>query len=130
MSKAETIKAGLENGAELSSFGVITSVETNLTREAFIDGTPRDMVQQVFTLDPGQAAVIEAEASVFVAHLSDVIAADLADPELADLIERVRQDSLQAISRDALTAFTSALEQEAGININSTALTHLQSQFP
>jgi len=128
--QAAEIKAQLDNGARISSLGLPVTVETRITRDAFIDEATPDFLDEVFKLDPDGSVVVEAPSSVLIAQLSEVLPADKDNPDAKALREALNDSVRQGVASDLLDAFTKAMEAEAGISLNQTAINAVHAQFP
>ncbi len=100
-----------------------------LTRDARVPDTPQDFVLQVFEMAPEEARVIPGITSVYVVRLDAVTAPDLADEAIAGLARQLRAQVAQAVGADLLEAYATALEAEAGITLNQSALNAVHAQF-
>ncbi len=129
LAKAEEIVALIDNGATLSSQGLVTSSVGTLPRGGFIEGAPADLSRVAFTLVPGKAGVVDAENRVIVVTLDAVQAADPADPEVVAVKDAVAKQLSQSTAQDLFELYARAAEIEAGISINSAAINAVQAQM-
>lgn len=127
---ASALVAQLEGGATLSSLGHPVTVQTHATRTTFIDGTAPEFLATVFGAQKGQTITYKGEDSLLIAHVSDILDPDANDPDIETIRTALRDDVIQSLGQDALTAFTRALQAEAGISLNQTAINAVHAQFP
>ena len=128
--EADEIMKKLDGGASLSSLGLPVTVETQLTRNAFIEGAPAGMLEKVFALETGEAVVVEGDGTVVIAQLNDILPPDPEDPDLVATEKAIRDEIRQGLGQDALALFTRAVEQEAGISLDQAAINAVHAQFP
>ncbi len=126
---AATILAQLENGASLSSMGHAVTVQTHITRDAFIDDTPPDFLEQIFALEPGESIAAAGEGYTVIATLHQVLDSDPEDPDAAAVRDAINDGIRQGIGQDALDAFNNALQFEAGISLDQAAINAVHAQF-
>ena len=126
--RAVEIKAGIEAGATLESFGIV-SVTANSARESFVEGAPAGLMTAVFDMDPGDLRVIEGPDFVAVLRLDTVTAAATEGDDATALREAIAVQAEQAIAQDAFTLFTNALSAEAGITLDQTAINAVHATF-
>ncbi len=130
LDQAAVMKAGLDAGARLSGTGFETNVETRLRRSDFIENAPRAMIVRAFELERGETAVVEGDDRVVILTLDAIHAAEPGDADLAARVDAITSSALQSIANDALDAFTRAIQLDAGISLNQTAISAIQAQFP
>ncbi len=129
--KAETdaLLANLGSGASLSSLGLPVAVETNAKRDSVYLGKPPGFLEAIFELETGTATSVTSATAAIIIQLNSVSGADPHDPDRAALHQAIMDDTAQSIGQDALSAFSNALQQEAGISLNQTAIAAVHAQF-
>ena len=130
LDQAAELKAQVENGASLGSFDQPVTVETHITRDAFIEETTPAFLEEVFTMEAGATAVIEGEDGVLIAQLAEVLPAETDNPDAQQLAEALNDGMRQGIANDLLDAFTDSMVTRAGISLNQGAINAVHSQFP
>ena len=129
--EAEALREKIAAGAPIGTLGYPVTVETGLTRDAFIEGTPPDFVASVFALEKvGESAISEDAGAVLLAQLTEIRPADRESPEAQQVAAAVRDATVQSLSQDALTMFIRAVQNRAGISINQAAINAVHAQFP
>jgi len=130
MEQAQVLTAELNAGARLGSLGYPSTVETNITRSDFIQRAVPTLITEVFALEPGGSVIVDNEGGVIIAQLAAVLPADTEDPETKRLADAINEGIAQGIAQDTLAAFSQAMERQAGISINQSALNAVHAQFP
>ncbi len=128
--RAEEIVAEIGDGETLSGLGLPVTVETRLTRDAFIEEATPEFLALIFTLDPGAATVVQAPDGVLIGQLNEVLPADPEDTDAAEMTAEFNEGLRQGIANDLLETFTGAMESRAGISLNQTAINAVHAQFP
>ncbi len=127
--RAIEIKAALEGGASIGTFGIV-DVTPETARDGFIAGTPDSLLPDVFTMAEGDVRVIEAEGFVAVVRLDRILPAATEGPDAEALKTALMAQAEQAISADAFNAYTTALTSEAGISIDQAAINAVHASLP
>lgn len=118
----------LQNGATLEGLGLVVTRHAKAGRGKFVEGLPTAVVEKVFSTEEGGHAVVEAEG-VHLIRVDAVTASDPADPEVAALRASVETQLRQAIANDIYTAYLTALQTEAGIVLNASAIEAVHAQM-
>ncbi|MBW6505734.1 MAG: SurA N-terminal domain-containing protein [Rhodobacteraceae bacterium] len=129
LARAEAAVAAVSAGAPLSAQGLITTTVGNLPRGGFLADVPAAVAAAAFTMQPGEARVIDAEGRVLVLVLDAVYAT--ADDDEATLAAR---DALaaqieQSLARDLVDLYGRAALAEAGLRIDAAAIAAVQAQM-
>jgi peptidyl-prolyl cis-trans isomerase D len=127
--RAIEIKAAVEGGASLGSFG-ITEVTPEIARDGFIANAPDSLMPAVFAMAEGDVRVIEAPGFVAVVRLDRIQPAAAEGPDAEALREAIAAQAVQALSGDAFAAFTNALTAEAGISLDQALINAVHASFP
>lgn len=126
--RAAEIKAGVDAGAALESFGSV-QVSTELPREGRIDGAPEDTMSRIFKLPQGELTVLQDADYTALVRVDRVIPAASAGSDSDALKSAIRAQIEQGLAEDALTLWTSALTQDAGITIDQKTIDAINAQF-
>ncbi|MFM2354416.1 MAG: hypothetical protein RLZZ528_152 [Pseudomonadota bacterium] len=127
--RAAEIAALADNGATLESLGLVTTRYDGFARGGHVADAPDEIAQAVFETEAGKSKAVEAEGLVHVLAVTAVHAADLADPEVSALRGQVEARATQGLSQDLLDLFTSGIQSEAGITLNSPAIAAINAQL-
>ncbi|MEP1496264.1 MAG: peptidylprolyl isomerase, partial [Pseudophaeobacter sp.] len=108
--------------------GTQVQTETGLTRTAYLDNTPADMMNQIFTMAPGDLKVIKGEASTVVVRLDEILAAEN-NEETQLLAEALGTQLDQAVSEALFSAFISAAQLRAAPRVDEQALNAVMTNY-
>lgn len=127
---AETLKSDVDGGQTISSLGYPVTVDTQRTRDAFIENAPQGFLDQVFSTEAGESLIVEGADTIILVYVAEILPPDESDPDTARIADLIADDANQTMGQDALIAFTRAVEAEAGISINQATLNAVHTQFP
>ena len=116
--------------SDIAALGLTATEEAELARDAFIEETPRDLVEQAFDMAVGEARVVEGGEEAFILRLNAINEVDRTDPDTNVLARSIEGRVTQSLSQDIFQAFTNAVQSEAGISINQSAINAVHAQFP
>ncbi|MGB0659944.1 MAG: SurA N-terminal domain-containing protein [Mangrovicoccus sp.] len=130
--QAEEILASLENGESFESLGLTPVIRTGLTRGAPAFDLPVAILEPVYSTDAGEVKILEAEdeAAVYLLRVDAVEAPDASSAEAQNMLATVSQETTQAIAQEILVLTAKAVAQQAGVEINQTALNAVHAAFP
>lgn len=126
--RAVEIKALVEGGASLGSFGIVERTG-GIARDGFVENTPPQFLQDVFAMDAGQMRVIEGPGFTGLVLLDTITPGDGQGDDAAALKGALATQIEQALSQDALSMFTNALTGSAGITLDQNAINAVHAQF-
>lgn len=126
--RAVEIKAAVEGGAALGSFGIVDRT-ANIARDGFVENTPPELMTAAFAMSEGELRVIEGPNFVGILRLDGISPAAAEGEAAAALKGAIATQVEQAISQDALQLFTNALTNEAGISLDQSAINAVHAQF-
>lgn len=127
--RAAEIKAALDGGAAIGTFGIV-DVTPETARSGFIADVPETLLPEVFKMAEGAAQVIEAPGFVAVVKLDKVMPAATDTEDAKALKASLEAQVEQAISQDAFAAYTAALTAGAGITIDQAAINAVHASLP
>ncbi|MCU0826170.1 MAG: peptidyl-prolyl cis-trans isomerase [Tabrizicola sp.] len=128
--RAIEIKAALEGGAAIGTFGIV-DVTPEIARDGFIADAPDSLMPAVFAMaNEGDVQVVEEPGFVAVIRLDRILPPDATDEEAQAFREALVERARQAIAGDAFAAFTRALADEAGITLDQAAINAVNSSMP
>jgi peptidyl-prolyl cis-trans isomerase D len=127
--RAEAMLAEIEGGESPASLGLTEVIETGLTRDGFIEAAPPALVDRAFALAPGDWAVVEDEAGVFLLRLDAVTEADQDSAEARSVKQNFLASSAQALALDIEAAFSTAIEAQAGISLDQSMINAVNTSF-
>jgi peptidyl-prolyl cis-trans isomerase D len=126
--RAEAIRAEVEAGAALGAYGIV-SVTRAITRDGFVEDAPASLIPAIFEMSAGEVRVITGEGFTGLVRLDSVEAAETTGEDAEALRDTIELRARQALAQDAFTLFTNALSNEAGIQIDQTALNAVHAQM-
>ena len=127
--QANEIAESLSEVGDLAASGLTATIETDITRQDFIEGLPRSFIDAVFEMEPGARSVIDAGARVFLVRL-DAIAPPDPDAENGAVLNSALTRQLEdGLGRDILGAFAADVQSRAGIEIDQRALDAVNASF-
>ena len=102
---------------------------TGLTRGGFINGVPQDLVTQAFEIaEPGQMQVVDADSRVFLLRLDAIHPAASDDEEAQQVRDGIDARLADSMRQDVFDYFTRALQAQAGVTLNQTAVDAVNAQ--
>ncbi|MEY4872693.1 MAG: hypothetical protein RLZZ563_2023 [Pseudomonadota bacterium] len=126
--RAEVIKTEVAAGASLGAYGIV-SVTRQILRDGFVENTPPDMIGQIFAMAEGDLAVVQADGFTGVVRLDAIAPADTTGEDAEALRDSIAIRAQQTLAQDSFQLFTNALSNEAGIQIDQTAINAVHAQF-
>jgi peptidyl-prolyl cis-trans isomerase D len=127
--RAAEIKAALEGGAAIGSFGIV-DVTPETPRNGFVADAPETLLADVFKLAEGAVQVVEADGFHAVVRLDRILPAATTGEEAEAMQDALATQAQQAIAADAFAAFTGALTAEAGITLDQAAINAVHASLP
>jgi peptidyl-prolyl cis-trans isomerase D len=127
--RAAEIAALVDNGATLESLGLVTTRYEGFARGGHVADAPGDIASAVFEAAAGKSRTVVADGQVHLAAVTAVHPADLADPEVGALRGQIEARASQGLSQDLLDLFTTGIQSEAGITLNSSAIAAINAQL-
>ena len=120
--QAESLAEGYRHGREMATLGSALSFDRDVTRDGFIEGTPPDFTPTLFEMEPGDLRVLSADGDAWILRLEAINPPDPSDAEAQVLKEAFSAQMAGDIGRAIAGAYTQALVDEAGVEINQSAL--------
>lgn len=125
--KAGGMKALLDAGDAFDTLGLTVETGEGLTRGAV---NPPAMARQIFSMETGQSAVIEAGNEVYLLRLDAILPPDEEDPAAAFLRQTLDSQAAQSLTQDIYGYFAESLLGEAGLTLEQSAINAVHAQFP
>lgn len=126
--RAEAVKTEVAAGASLGAYGIVT-VTRAVTRDAFVEDAPAALIETVFTLAEGDLAVVQGDGLAGLVRLDAILPAETEGEDAIALREAISIRAQQTLAQDAFQIFTNALSNEAGIQIDQSAVNAVHAQF-
>lgn len=124
-----------ERAAEIAASDTLTPAGqteaiTGLARDGQLEGTPRDLVQEVFAADPDTRLAISGdETRAFIVFIEAVDVPDPAAGDAADIRAAVEQQAANGITADLFQGYGTAVQNAAGFTVNQEAVRQIQAQL-
>ncbi|MFS4579852.1 SurA N-terminal domain-containing protein [Phaeobacter sp. C3_T13_0] len=125
--EAERLAEILRGGQTLPEGSEMTS-ETGLTRGAYIDAAPQQLMARVFDLTEGEIAVVTDGTSAVVVRLNETLPVD-DSPEMSALSDAMATQLDQALAQALFEAFVQDAQTRAAPRIDPQALNAVQANF-
>lgn len=127
--RAEAVAADVAAGKDLGAQGLLVTQTAAAARTGFIEGVPPSLPLTAFATEPGKAAPVVSGEQVFVVAVTRVIPADPANPYVMRMHDTVAIQLGQSLGDDLIEFFARAAENEAGLTLDSTAISAVQAQI-
>ena len=127
--RAAEIKAALEGGAKIGTFGIV-DVTPETARSGFVADAPETLLADVFRMAEGAVEITEAEGFTAVVQLDRILPAATEGEDAEALKASLEAQAQQAISQDAFAAYTAALTAGAGITLDQAAINAVHTSLP
>lgn len=128
LARAEAVKAEVEGGKSLGAFGIVT-VTNSIIRDGFVEDAPQDLLQTLFAMTEGETRVVQGDGFTGLLRLDAILPAETAGEDAEALRDSIAIRARQTLAQDAFTLFTNALSNEAGIQIDQTAVNAVHAQM-
>lgn len=126
--RAEAVQAEVAAGASLGAYGIVT-VTRAVTRDAFIEGVPQTLLPTLFGMQQGDLQLVQGDGFTGLLRLDAILPAETEGEDAIALREAISIRAQQTLAQDAFQLFTNALSNEAGIQIDQTAINAVHAQF-
>ena len=119
----------LQSGQSFVELELTENIQENITRDAFIDGVPPALIQNIFASETGETNQISLDDKVIITRLSTVTEFDATSDEGISLMAQVSHEIGNQVTSDLLVLFANALGQRDGVNLNQTAINQINTQI-
>lgn len=103
--------------------------ETNLTRRAFVNGTPQNFMTEIFAMEIGDVQVIENGDAAIVVRLDAITAADPEDVAYTAELAQIAESAAEGIAQDIYEIYTRSVQVRTDVNINQAAVNAIHANF-
>lgn len=126
---AEVLAEQIRQGSDIAELELNLETGADLGRDAFVEGTPPDFIETVFQLDAGDVAVLSADGDAWIIRLDTIVEPDQ-DTEEAQASKAAFSAQVSAEIAVALSgAYTRALTDQAGVELNQAAMNAVNTQL-
>lgn len=126
--QASGIIASLATEGDFEAAGLTPNVEADLTRTAFIEGTPPQFIVEVFEMEPGDLRVIPSDGAVLVLRLDEVKPAETTG-DMGNLRDALALELNQTLANALFQAFVRDVQFRADPQIDERALNAVMTSF-
>ncbi|WP_078606251.1 SurA N-terminal domain-containing protein [Thioclava sediminum] len=127
--RAKEIVSTVEGGKSLGETGVLTTKVASIGRGGYSDELPPPVISKVFKTEPGKPAQITANGKVYVFVTDKVIPADMEDADTKLISGQIGTQLSNSLANDLLNFYATAVESEAGLDLDNQTVTAVQSQM-
>ena len=127
--QAGEILPALKAGESFASKGLDSIIETDLDRQAFVQGTPPSFMNEVFEMEPGEVRTIPSYGSVLIVRL-DTVNPLAENPETEAETATLSREVGQVLASELFNLFGQDVVVRAGPQINQQALDAVHVNFP
>jgi peptidyl-prolyl cis-trans isomerase D len=128
--RAESLAEEIRNGREMAGLDLPLSTNRKLGRDGFVDGTPAEFTDIVFDMEPDEIRILSADGDVWLVRLDRINAADATSPDAQILRIQFASETAREMSDALVAAYTRALLDETGVELNQSALNAVHAQLP
>ncbi len=104
------------------------AVEEGLTRTAYLDLTPANMMNEIFEMEVGDLRVVEGSENTVVVRLDETLPPAETD-DLTTLANAISQQLDQSLAQALFDAYANELLQQADPQVNPQTLAAVQANF-
>ena len=129
-SQSEADIAALSQGTSFEELGY-TDITTakDITRRGFDLDAPREFIETVFEMEPGQVEIVEGNGRLFLLRLDAVNAPDAEAQDLVVLSQVLKNQAANSLSQDLFQALADDIRARAGITLDQSALNAVHANF-
>lgn len=120
--RAEQIAAEVAPLSDLASFGLTATIETGMTRQSFIAGTPPGFMTEVFEMEIGQTRVIDNADTAIIVRLDGLSPADENDPQVTAQRAQIAEGAIAGIANDLYGVFAGDVQLRTDVSVDLNAL--------
>lgn len=128
--RAEAMAEDIRSGREMASLGLDLETDRDLSRDAFVEGTPPDFSETLFAMDRDEVRVLSADGEAWLLRLDAITPPDPDSPDSQLLRSQFAAQTSVEMSAGLIAAYTQALLSETGIEVNQSALNAVNAQLP
>ncbi|MBL3673755.1 SurA N-terminal domain-containing protein [Paracoccus sp. KCTC 42845] len=101
----------------------------DITRDGWIENAPADAVARAFAMaEPGEIEIVDADNRVILLRLDSVDQADLAGEDAQRITDAVGDRLEQSLQSDLFDYYARAVQREAGISLDQSAINAINAQ--
>lgn len=128
--RAEALAEEISGGREMAALDLNLQMDRGVTRDGFIEGTPPEFTETAFSLDVDELSVLSADGDAWLVRLDAVNSADGETTEAELIKAQFTAQASQELSQALIAAYTQALLNTTGVEINEAAINAVNAQLP
>ena len=128
--QAESLAEEIRQGREMAALRLSLETDRDVTRDAFLEGTPPDFMGAIFEMEPNEVRVLSAAGDAWLIRLDAVNAPDPTTPEAEAVREDFAARMAVEMSTGLIQAYTQSLLDATGVEVNQAALNAVNAQLP
>ncbi|WP_264213652.1 peptidyl-prolyl cis-trans isomerase [Leisingera thetidis] len=125
--QAEDLRAAAEEAGGFAEEAEVKS-ESALTRTAYIDTVPSDLLSQVFEMEVGEFRLVQDAESAVVVRLDGILPPEQSD-DMAMLAQALQAQLDQSLAQELFQAYVQDVQTRAEPRIDQQALNAAQANF-
>lgn len=129
LAAAEDLRAQITPESDFAALGLTADTEANLTRSAFLPGTPEGFAATAFAMQPGEARVLPLPEGAVILRIDAVHAADPANATVAANRAAIAEQAGSGIAQDIFTIYNRALQERTTVELDQGAINAVLTQF-
>ncbi len=128
--QAEGMAEQIRRDSEFLELGILPETTTGMTRTDFTEGTPPDFSTAAFEMEEGDMRVLSADGDAWLIRVNTITKPDATAPAAAAEREQFADQTASELANGISTAYSQALIDEAGFEVNQTAINAVHSHLP
>ena len=128
--QAEALATQMAGGQSFADLGLSPTTSVGLDRAGFVEGTPPDFVTTVFEMDAGTFRTLSVDGDAWLVRLDGTALPDVTTPEAVAERAQFAAQTASEFSNGVTAAFSQALIEKIGVEINQAALNAVNTQLP
>ncbi|MXY34764.1 MAG: peptidylprolyl isomerase, partial [Boseongicola sp. SB0664_bin_43] len=129
VAKAEALAQELRAGREMAALDLDLETDRDLPRNGFVDGAPPGFAEALFDMERDEIRVLSFDGEVWLLRLDTIAKPDLGSPDTAAERDTFADWIAAGLSGAVLQAYTQALVERAGVEVDQAALNAVHSQL-
>lgn len=127
--KAPGIVARVQDDEGMRLIGLSPRITKDVYRNQEPEDVPPEIHRAVFDREEQEAFMVSAEGGVAVVDLYRISPFDQAEESNQPIVDQFRQQYLSSLQNDVIEAYVDAIQLEAGIYLDQTALDAVRTQY-
>ncbi len=126
--RAESVVAELDGISDLSQSGLPFRTENGLTRTAFLDDAPDDLIARVFEMEKSDIQVVTGDSTVLIVRLDDILPPEDTS-EIREMQDAIGAQLNQSLAQALFRAYARDVQVRSKPQIDQRAVNAVQASF-